>query len=450
VTVRRRDGPLRLRAGASAAVWAAVSAAVLAIAVLACAGEERPPRVLLIGIDGASPRIIEPLLRAGRLPHLRRIAEAGTWEPLRSSFPLLSPRVWTTIATGKGDKKHGIHGWIKPVGEDGARLFYSSDRKGLALWNMLSSSGRSVAVVNWLVTYPPEIVDGVIVSDHAFPGQARGQATIGKLFAGRRDFDPPPTGAAAGAVVHPAAWTERVLAPEHVDRMPSSLPDPAAGDADFKYPDLVDGYRRFYATDQRIASVVLEIEAELRPDLLMVLFQGIDRISHNLWAGFEDPSEYPEGIRFSAAQVERARAAVEAYYEFTDDLVGLLVDRYSEDDLVLVLSDHGFEAMGKGRLTGGHTTPAALDGVIFARGRHVRAGPVGETLRIEDVAPTVLAWLGLPVARDMDGKPAGFLELEPAETIATWDTFEVERATGATSGSDEQILEQLEALGYVD
>jgi predicted AlkP superfamily phosphohydrolase/phosphomutase len=213
---------------------------------------------------------------------------------------------------------------------------------------------------------------------------------------------------------------------------------------------MVAGYRRFYAIDQQLTSVTLEIEAALHPDLLMVLLQGIDRTSHHLWAGFEDPSKYPPEARFSAAQIERARAALESYYEFTDDLIGRLVSRYSEDDLVLVLSDHGFEAVGKGRLTGGHNSPAALDGVIFARGRHVRAGPVAEGLRIEDVTPTVLAWLGLPVARDMDGKPARFLDLQPAETIATWDTLEVERATEAASGSDAKILDQLEALGYVE
>lgn len=440
--VSRQRAPLRLRA--------VVLIAALGISALACAGEERRPRVLLIGIDGASPQIVERMMQKGRLPHLRRIAEAGTWGPLRSSFPLLSPRVWTTIATGKRDDKHGIHGWIRPIGEDRARLFNSTDRKGLALWNMLSSSGRSVAVVNWLVTHPPEIVDGVMISDHAFPNQARGQGRIGKLFAGKRAFVAPPEAGEAGATTHPEAWAGRILSQEHLTNRPSSMPNPAAGDADFKFQDLVSGYQQFYITDQQIASVTLEVEAEQRPDLLMVLFQGIDRISHGLWAGFEDPAEYQPGLRFSPAQTERAREAMESYYEFTDDLIGLLVSRYAEDDLVLVVSDHGFEAVGKGRLTGGHNSDSSLNGVIFARGRHVRAGPVGETLRIVDVTPTVLTWLGLPVARDMDGKPAAFLDLEPVETIATWDTVEIERASSSASGADEVILDQLKALGYVE
>jgi arylsulfatase A-like enzyme len=117
---------------------------------------------------------------------------------------------------------------------------------------------------------------------------------------------------------------------------------------------------------------------------------------------------------------------------------------------VLVVSDHGFEAVGKGRLTGGHNSDESLNGVIFARGRRVLPGPIGETLRIVDVTPTILAWLGLPVAKDMDGRPAAFLDIEPGETIATWDTVEVERAARGSSGSDEVILDQLKALGYVE
>ena len=66
------------------------------------------------------------------------------------------------------------------------------------------------------------------------------------------------------------------------------------------------------------------------------------------------------------------------------------------------------------------------------------------------MTPTVLAWMGLPVGRDMDGKPAAFVEVTQAERIPTWDTVEVERATTGASGADGAILEQLEALGYIE
>jgi len=420
--------------------------AFASVAWVGCSGGDRPPRVLLVGIDGASPRVVDALLKSGRLPNLARIAEAGVHGPLRSSFPLLSPRVWTTIATGKEPEQHGIHSWVRPIGKDRTRLYYSYDRKAHALWNIVSNSGRSVGVINWLVTYPPEIVRGVMVSDHSFV--EKGFAMMGKLFSGDRTFEPGPTREAAGATAYPVEWKERVIAA--ADKKASAVPSPFENREGFRYPILVDGFSKFYELDQQLASVALEVEDELRPDLMMVLFQGIDRVSHHLWAGIEEPSEYKPKHRLSKEEHARAREAVEDYYAFTDDLIGVLVSQLEEDDLVIVVSDHGFEAQGWRKLTGGHDTDAAIDGVLFARGRNIVPDNYDGGMRVVDVTPTILAWLGIPLAKDMDGAPAEFLEVELPEPIPTYDTDEVPRLSAGDSGADDVILDQLRSLGYID
>ena len=64
---------------------------IVALGLLGCTqGEvERPPgRVLLIGIDGASPRVAGPMMAEGRLPALAALAEEGMYAPLRSVLPL--------------------------------------------------------------------------------------------------------------------------------------------------------------------------------------------------------------------------------------------------------------------------------------------------------------------------------------------------------------------------
>jgi len=58
----------------------------------------------------------------------------------------------------------------------------------------------------------------------------------------------------------------------------------------------------------------------------------------------EPAKRYPPELRPTPAGRKAGRAALEAYYEYTDALIGLLLERYAEGDLVLVLSDHGFEA----------------------------------------------------------------------------------------------------------
>ena len=79
-------------------------ASLLAVAlVLGCAEAPPPPRgrVLVVGIDGASMRVIEPMIAAGRLPNLAALAREGASGKLRSLEPLLSPRVWTSVVTSR-------------------------------------------------------------------------------------------------------------------------------------------------------------------------------------------------------------------------------------------------------------------------------------------------------------------------------------------------------------
>ena len=115
-------------------------------------------------------------------------------------------------------------------------------------------------------------------------------------------------------------------------------------------------------------------------------------------------------------------------------------------------SDHGFEADPEPDplQTGNHLSPEARDGVIFARGHAIPAGSDVSGMTILDVTPTILARFGMPVADDMDGQVADFMQLQQKPAIATYDTFEIERLAGEESGSEEAIMEQLKLLGYIE
>jgi len=88
--------------------------------------------------------------------------------------------------------------------------------------------------------------------------------------------------------------------------------------------------------------------------------------------------------------------------------------------------------------------------VLFARGRGIAPGGSAGAVGVADVAPTVLAWLGLPVAEDMDGRVAGFLRAPEVARIPTWDTRPVERLPLGASGVEAEIVERLRELGYLD
>lgn len=415
-------------------------ASLLLSAALGGGCSEQRGRVLLVGIDGASPRLMGPLLAEGKLPNLARIEAAGVYGPLRSFPPYASPLVWNTIATGKTPAKHGIRSFAKKTAAGEKRLYLSTDRKAHALWNIASDAGLRVGVVNWWNTFPVDVIDGVMVSDHATQGEID-----------RRRSMTGASPAAPGPVVYPPEWRQRALALMASEEELTDFADPFAGNDGFPRWVNRDTLSWVYRTDRAATRAALAIETELHPDLLMVFLPGIDRVSHWIWGGIEPQEIYPERIRLSDAQREVESSALTTYYRYTDALIGLLVERFDADDLVMVVSDHGFEGgTAMSFLTGVHNTVKAQDGVLLARGPGIAHRVIGGGLTVMDVAPSILAWLSLPLGRDMDGRPAPFVSVSPVEPVDSYDTRPIERLGSAPSGVEEKILEQLENLGYLE
>ena len=90
---------------------------------------------------------------------------SGVRSAVRPEGEILSPRIWTTFATGVPAEAHGVEGWVKRGSRGGLRLYSNLDRTAPALWNIASAAGRPVAVLNWLMTQPPDRVDGVMIMD---------------------------------------------------------------------------------------------------------------------------------------------------------------------------------------------------------------------------------------------------------------------------------------------
>jgi len=425
--------------------WLGLTAMLLGVTLtcLACNRTRETPhhgRALLIGIDGATFRIAGPLMEAGKLPNLAQIARKGVSGPLRSLKPLHSPRIWNTISTGKLPEKHGIIGFAHKDDQGVQRLYLSNDRKVHSLWNIVSDAGLSVGVVNWWNTFPLEPIHGVMVSDHL----------IAKEIEGRRQI----TGAVAdpeGAVVYPEDWQARLLALAKEDLNPIRFDDPFYKNTHLPKWQKAETLSRWFRQDSFIARFALEIEAVEHPDVMMVLLTGIDRVSHSLWGVVEPAELYPEQLRPTESERAAGLAALQRYYEYTDVIIGKLLENYAPEDLVMIVSDHGFEAgISFGSLTGTHESDLAIDGVFFARGADIPKGKPAGPISVLDITPTILAWLDLPVAWDMDGRVARFLEKDTNQFISTYETKPVERLSSEASGADETLIEQLRALGYIE
>jgi predicted AlkP superfamily phosphohydrolase/phosphomutase len=396
-----------------------------------------------VGIDGASPRVVQKLTSEGRMPHLARIASEGASGSLRSSKPISSPRIWNSIVTGKVPEKHGILDFARSDGRGGHYLFTAIDRRARPLWSIASAEGMTVGVVNFWNTYPLERVNGVMVSDHLLAKEIDGRERM--TNAAKTDI---------GSVIYPESWNAELA--QLVQDETTPLPDfenPFAEGKTLPRWVLRDELQRRFAEDGALARIAQEVELKSHPDLLMVLLPGVDRISHYIWGVLEPTEKYPPGLHPTPEGREGGREALFTYYEYADALVGVLAQDFGPDDLVIVLSDHGFEA-GQAllRLSGVHEGEKAIDGILYARGPGIAPGTQVKNMSVNDVTPTVLAWMGLPAAADMDGRPAPFVQVPQLAPIPTYDVGELSFVDPGEvpSGVEDDIVEQLKSLGYID
>ena len=130
-------------------------------------------KFFVIGLDGSTFRIIDPLIDSGKLPNLRRLRAEGSSGVLWSTIHPYSAQAWSSFMTGMNPGKHGIYDFIHH--EDGnyrLRFVNAADRKAPSIWKILSHHGLNVGVVNVPLTYPPEEVNGFLIAGMDSPGKA--------------------------------------------------------------------------------------------------------------------------------------------------------------------------------------------------------------------------------------------------------------------------------------
>ncbi len=422
---------------------ARLSVLLLATRLAAAAWAGPPPkaRVFLIGIDGASWNVVNPLLARGRLPNLARLIARGASGPLKSVQPLLSPAIWTSIATGQPPSVHGILGFLQ---DDERTPVTSADRRSAAVWNVLSHFGRSVCVVGYLKSWPAEPVDGVMVSDHVLdPDVKSGQVYPRDALRGLSTL---------------RAWDPD--SPAEIQELRRFIPfnwDPdyerTAKRSRIRYLEnkLVDLYLATpYPWDASIARIALFLLSKRKPDFFAIYLRGLDSVSHGFWK-FSQPGP----LRASSREKKDLGGVIPRYYAYVDELVGRLL-RYSDNETVIIVaSDHGFGAAQGSpppRLRSGDHRPR---GILIITGGPVRPGKRIRSASVLDLMPTILYLEGAPLARDLPGRvlwtvlPEGYASEHPPRTVASYRGLRPKAQPVAAPKLSEQALESLKAMGYL-
>ncbi len=128
-----------------------VGTALLALSLFAsaCAGERSPQyhqKLVVIGVDGLDPDLVNQFIRAGKLPNMKKLAKQGALQRLETT-PSADASAWASFATGTNPGKHGV---------------FSSEgrpsRQGEAFWTIAGRAGVRSSVLAVPVTFPPEDV----------------------------------------------------------------------------------------------------------------------------------------------------------------------------------------------------------------------------------------------------------------------------------------------------
>ncbi len=444
---------------------AALAALMFAAAAFpSCQREARGPRVYVVGLDGATWDIIDPLIDRGKLPVFKELKESGAWARLRTFDPTLSAVVWTSIATGKTMLKHGIVDWTY-VNKKKIQVPYSSSEKRVpSIWEMMDEHGLRSIVLNWFVTYPPDAVRGVMVSDSF-------SAAVLKALSGKGD---------------PGQFADTVYPPKEFAKLYEAISGLSASGAlkyprlveEMKLPDYLAEYKARYAADPGRVPILSVWPSFLAYDRIQDLL--IDRyLAEGGYDLFLAYSRFPDvffhfaTLFLESAYHDRIDAYVGASSEPTPEVLGefnrmmadvaepllrhkeimlakILERVRKENAYLLVVSDHGFQMSTKGYthygLPAGTAPP---DGILTLLGPGVKPG-VRIEASVYDVAPTILYLKGLPVGADMDGKPLfeALTSPKPVRT-ALYTRMKHQLENERDPELDKKKLEELKSLGYI-
>ena len=246
-------------------------------------------RLIIIGLDGVPYSLIQKYTSIGLMPNLRQLIEESQFIRMQSSIPDVSSVAWSSIITGKNPGEHGIFGFteIEPCSYQ-YRYPNFNDLKARPFWE-----GKKAVIINVPQTYPAKQLDGVLIS-------------------GFIALEP-------GKAVYPSSLISDLQKIKYRFDVNADLGHQSM-DLFFKDLDIT--------LENRIKCIDFLWESESW-ELFMSVFTETDRINHFLFDVFDD-DEHPYAEIFKK------------YYCRIDRQIGKLISEISDNDTIIVLSDHGF------------------------------------------------------------------------------------------------------------
>lgn len=262
------------------------------------------PRVLVLGLDGGTFSLIEPWARNGWMPNLARIMAKGCRGELKSTIPPYTPPAWASIYTGVNPGKHGVFGFFTNDPKTGSRkLCNSTSINAPKIWEILNSNGIRTGLINLPMSYPPQPLDGYMVTGPMTPPKA-------KVF------------------TYPQSMSEELC----------QLKDPYVVNEPTHPPDTL--FKRLNTATRARRTACLHLLKNNSCDFLMIIFITPDRLQHAFWKYLDENSEL-----YDTPEAESIRLQAKKCIHDLDEAIGDIVSEVGDECLTLVVSDHGFQEL---------------------------------------------------------------------------------------------------------
>jgi predicted AlkP superfamily phosphohydrolase/phosphomutase len=267
-------------------------------------------RVIILGLDGASWRVLTPAIQQGHMPFLESLVQTGCSGVLTSTVPPVTPAAWGSFQTGKNPGKTGVYDFERWNCKTHTSEYVSSQSLGMTLWDYLGRAGKRIAVINLPMTYPARPVPGVLITGLLTPNL-------------KSQF------------IYPPAWREDLL--KHVpDYHIFNLKNASRTASPHHVHRLVRRLQEIMESRARAAAFVFQRE---HADVAMVHFQATDVLQHALWHALcPDHPQYDPSV---------CEYLLSAFYGFLDARLRYVWEAFGKGGsaplLTLVVSDHGFQ-----------------------------------------------------------------------------------------------------------
>ena len=427
----------------------------------------------MVGVDGMTFDIIDPLVAKGQLPNVAKLLARGTRAVLHSEEPMRSPALWTTIATGQPRDVHKIYDfvtdsayWPKDLRQPNQALVTSDMRAAPALWQMATQAKRKSLVVGWLNTWPAEAIHGVMFAPYVALNERRQTSIKGRIY---READAQAFPKELFEEALPMIMATDQVPPKRLTNLVSEPPE----DSEL-YTAIPLLKRYLYTARWSIAStltnvrIIEQTRARHGPfDLVMTYFDGADTLAHRFWIMRESLSDIEarlsaHGIdpKYAKELKDRFGKVLDGYYRLVDEMLGRLMAAMGPNTTVILVSDHGW-GPSPGAKAHHDSVPFdgehRLDGVFIAAGPTIKHTTVSP-LSLYEVTPTILYLMGLQIPEKLPGRVAEEI-IRKKHLSAIPPTFtnqglppppsETQTRHVKAPHSDDE-LERLRSLGYVD